>query len=117
MVNRVVWFDVLVRDLARAMKFYSEVLNVEIREEHPGVGVIAHGPQDIAGCLFRSETAMPSDSGPLLYFNVNGRLQQATEAVARLGGRVLNPPHPIGPFGQRAVVLDSEGNRIALHTE
>ena len=37
-------------------------------------------------------------------------------AVGPNGGKVLQPKHPIGPYGSRAVVLDSEGNRIALHS-
>jgi hypothetical protein len=53
----------------------------------------------------------------LLYFNATGRLEAATEAVVAHGGTVLQPPHSLGPHGRRAVVLDSEGNRIALHAE
>ena len=32
------------------------------------------------------------------------------------GGEVMQPKHQIGPYGYRAVVIDSEGNRIALHS-
>ena len=32
------------------------------------------------------------------------------------GGRILEPPHSLGPHGYRALLLDSEGNRIALHS-
>jgi predicted enzyme related to lactoylglutathione lyase len=57
----------------------------------------------------------PSAQGPLLYINCEGRLQAAVDAVPGRGGSVLQPPHEIGPHGWRALVLDSEGNRIALH--
>jgi uncharacterized protein len=33
-----------------------------------------------------------------------------------MGGKVVKPVHSIGPHGFRAVILDSEGNRIALHS-
>jgi predicted enzyme related to lactoylglutathione lyase len=32
------------------------------------------------------------------------------------GGTVLNPSHAIGTHGFRAIILDSEGNRVALHS-
>ena len=36
--------------------------------------------------------------------------------VGKNAGKVLKPIHPIGPHGYRAIVLDSEGNRVALHS-
>ena len=41
----------------------------------------------------------------------------AIEAVEPSGGKILQPKESIGPFGFRAVVLDTEGNRIALHSK
>ena len=32
-------------------------------------------------------------------------------------GKVIKPKHPIGPYGHRAIILDSEGNRVALHSD
>jgi predicted enzyme related to lactoylglutathione lyase len=58
----------------------------------------------------------PSLTGPLIYLSVDGRLNQAVAAVAAQGGTVQVPPHPIGTYGYRAVIVDSEGNRIALHS-
>lgn len=115
-----VWFDIPVRDLDRAIAFYSAVLAVEVkREVYPSftIGLLPHGDDDVAGCLFVSDDIKPSTDGILLYFNANGRLEEAVTAVEKYGGRVLEPAHPIGSFGFRAVVLDSEGNRIALHAE
>jgi len=60
--------------------------------------------------------ATPSDGGPLLYLNTDGRLDVAVSAAKLAGGTVLQPKHSIGPDGYRAIVLDSEGNRIALHS-
>jgi len=33
------------------------------------------------------------------------------------GGEVLQAPHSIGPHGHRAIVRDSDGNRIVLHSD
>lgn len=117
MTNRIVWFDVPALDLERAMNFYSKVLAVDISEEFPGVAVMSHGQGEVAGCVFKSEEIQPSDQGTLLYFNVDGRLDAAVAAVKECGGTIKEATHPIGEFGHRAIVIDSEGNRIALHSE
>ena len=49
--------------------------------------------------------------------NANGRLDQAIAAVEANSGKVIQPKHQIGPYGFRAVIQDSEGNRIALHSD
>jgi predicted enzyme related to lactoylglutathione lyase len=48
--------------------------------------------------------------------NTDGRLEEVLNAVEKHGGKVLAEAHSIAPFGFRAIVLDSEGNRIALHS-
>jgi predicted enzyme related to lactoylglutathione lyase len=53
----------------------------------------------------------------MIYLNANGRLDDALAKVDANGGKVIQPKHQIGPFGFRAIVLDSEGNRIALHSD
>jgi len=119
MGNRIVWFDIPVKDLDRASKFYRQVLDVKI-DVYGGdepVAVMEHGPGDVAGCLFINEGDEPSMQGPLLYFAVEGRLEDATGLVEKHGGRILQAPHSIGPHGNRSIVRDSEGNRIALHSE
>lgn len=120
--NTVVWFDLPVRDLDRAMRFYSAVLGAQVhKQDHEGFAfaVLHHAPDGVSGCLipdFKGNENRPSDHGPLLYLNCQGRLDEAVAAVAPNGGTVLKPKHPIGPYGSRAIVLDSEGNRIALHS-
>lgn len=116
MTNKVVWFDVPVADLARASEFYSKVLNISVSEAH-GVAVLEHGGDDVAGCLIQSDDEKPSSTGLLLYFNVSGRLDAAIEAAEQFGGKILQPKEQIGEHGYRAIVLDSEGNRIALHSD
>jgi predicted enzyme related to lactoylglutathione lyase len=54
--------------------------------------------------------------GVLLYLNVDGRIQDAVGKVVPHGGSVTKSIHSIGPHGFRAIILDSEGNRIALHS-
>jgi predicted enzyme related to lactoylglutathione lyase len=119
MANQIVWVDIPVLDLDRAIRFYSAVLGAEVKKhEFPGmvIGVIPHEGDDVGGCLFQKAHEKPSATGPLLYLNCQGRLDTAITDVEANGGKILEPKHPIGPYGFRAVILDSEGNRIALHS-
>ena len=118
--HQVVWFDIPVRDLDRAVRFYSAVLGVLLRKEQAGRGVamavLPHSDASVGGCLVQTMDAKPSDGGPLLYLNADGRLDAAVAAAGIAGGTVIQPKHSIGPDGYRAIVLDTEGNRIALHS-
>ena len=119
MGHKIIWFDIPVTDLERASNFYRQVLGINI-ESYGGdapVAVMEHGPGDVAGCLYKSDGESPSAQGPLLYFTVEGRLQEATTMAGELGGQILQAPHSIGSHGNRSIVKDSEGNRIVLHSE
>ena len=119
MRSPIVWFDIPVRDLERAARFYSAVLGEPVRrEEAPGVAIalFPHEEGEPTGCLFRSTDDPPSGHGPLLYFDCSGRLDDALAAAEANGGAVLQPKQPIGEYGFRAIVRDSEGNRVALHS-
>ena len=120
MANQIVWCDIPVVDLDRAIRFYSAVLGETVaKEEMPGMalGLFPHGQGDVGGCLHKSDHDRPSDHGPLIYLNCNGRLDDAIAAVTAQGGKIMQPKHAIGPYGYRAIILDSEGNRVALHSD
>ena len=120
MADQIVWCDIPVLELDRAVKFYSAVLGQEVKKhEFPGmtIGVLPHGDGEVGGCLFVSAEERPTDKGVMVYLNANGRLDDAIAAVAPNGGKVVQPKHPIGPFGLRAIIIDSEGNRVALHSD
>jgi predicted enzyme related to lactoylglutathione lyase len=118
------WTDIPVTNLDRAIKFYSAVLAQEVRKLSEGgmeYGLLPHAEQSASGCLcVRSDSGgvdnTPSANGPLIYLLVEGRLDQAVEAARKNGGKILRARQQIGDHGFRAVIIDSEGNRIALHT-
>jgi len=116
--NRAVWFDIPVADLARAAKFYEAVLAIKVeREESDGFAfcVFEHDRGN-GGCLVPDRDAVSDRHGVLVYLNAEGRIRAACEQVGRYGGRIVREVHAIGPHGFRAIVRDSEGNRIALHS-
>ena len=55
--------------------------------------------------------------GPLIYLNGNPDLQQVLDRVVAAGGSIMVPKTEISPeYGFMAVIIDSEGNRIGLHS-
>jgi predicted enzyme related to lactoylglutathione lyase len=117
--NRLVWFDIPVADLDRAAAFYRAVMGIEVQREKFGdyeFCVLDHRDGN-GGCLVKEPSHITGTGGILCYLNANGRIRDAVAQVAKLGGKVVEPIHAIGPHGFRAVVLDCEGNRLALHSE
>jgi uncharacterized protein len=117
--NRAVWFDIPVADVDRAVAFYSGVLAIDVSKmEHEGCAFAVLDHEDgNGGCLVLKPDEICGDKGLLLYLNVNGRIQDAAAKVPTLGGKIVEPIHPIGPYGFRTIILDSEGNRIVLHSQ
>jgi predicted enzyme related to lactoylglutathione lyase len=122
--NTLCWTDIPVTNLDRAVKFYSAILGEEVRKMAEGgfeYGLLPHDEQNASACLcVGSDSAgnenKPSQTGPLIYLSVEGRLDAAVKAVKSNGGEVLEEKQQIGPHGFRAVIVDSEGNRLALHS-
>jgi len=116
--NRVVWMDIPVANLDRSIAFYTGVLAIELycqTYEDMKFAILEH-EQGNGGCLVVDPDAISAVHGPLLYMNVDGRIREAVARVTQLGGAVTQDVHAIGPYGFRALVTDSEGNRLALHS-
>ena len=116
--NRVVWCDIPVADLDRAVACYAAILGCDVSTEQYGdcrFAVIDHEGGN-GGCLVIDPAAVTAAGGILVYFNADGRLTEAVAQAVVHGGTVVEAPHAIGPHGFRALVTDSEGNRLALHS-
>ena len=117
--NRAVWVDIPVVDLDRAADFYRNVLNIEVSREQFGdvaFCVLEHAEGN-GGCLVVSPEQVAPNGGLLVYLNVDGRIRDAVAKIGENGGEVIEDVHSIGPHGFRSLVRDSEGNRIALHSD
>jgi predicted enzyme related to lactoylglutathione lyase len=76
------WTDIPVRNLDRAIKFYSAVLGEEVKKVSDGgteYRLLPHEEQNASGCLcVRSDSGgvdnRPSANGPLIYLLAEGRL-------------------------------------------
>lgn len=116
--NRIVWVDIPVADLSRAAAFYRSVLKCEVHTQESDESsfcVIASNGGN-SGCLILNESQAEGSNGVLIYLNVEGRIRDAITQAELNGGKVIQRIHTIHPHGFRAIVLDSEGNRIALHS-
>lgn len=118
--NTICWTDIPVTNLERAIQFYSAVLGTAVtKQSMPGMefGLLPHANENVSGCLVQMADNKPSEHGPLVYLSVEGRLDDALRAVRNGGGKVLKDKQPMGPYGFRAIIRDTEGNRMALHSQ
>ena len=121
-VNAVNWFEIPVKDMNRAKKFYGAVLDVELMDmpspDQKSEMAAFPWAQDApfsAGALFKSEGYEPSATGTTVYFHCDD-LNNELSRVEENGGKVVFPKMPIGEHGFISHVIDTEGNRIALHS-
>ena len=116
--NRAVWFDIPVADLERAQAFYRAVLGIIVHKEKAGeihFAILDHQDGN-GGCLIVAPEQISSTGGVLVYLNVEQRIRSAVSQAEKHGGKVVEPIRSLGPHGVRAIILDSEGNRVALHS-
>ena len=128
MDNMIVWADIPVTDLERAMKFYGAVLQHEFTtvEGMPGIGLPApeqsdsadaqRGPMPVAFDLAVVEDRKPSTDGCTIYLTSRGDPEGMLQRAAEAGGKILMPVADMGQMvGSIGFFLDSEGNRIGVH--
>jgi predicted enzyme related to lactoylglutathione lyase len=121
MKHAISWFDLPARDIDRAVKFYNEILQVNMVPQ-PGMdGMAAFFPYDapfaVGGSLSSSSFYTPSETaGPLIYLNSGDDLAPILARVEGAGGKVVVPKTHIGEHGAIAVFIDTEGNRVGLHS-
>ena len=120
MTHTINWFEIPTTDLDRAMRFYEAVLGVSLKREHfDGTGmqmaVFSGEEQSVRGALIVDARRKPAADGALVYLNA-GDLDTSLSRVGKAGGSVLMPKTDIGDPGFIALVKDTEGNVVGLHT-
>jgi len=116
--NPVIYFEIPVMDMPRAMKFYKAVFDFEFETEiidHNEMAIFPFSEADtgITGALAKGDTYKPTIDGTLVYFKTENMDQTLNLAIAN-GGQLLYPKTSNGIYGYVAEFQDSEGNRIAL---
>jgi predicted enzyme related to lactoylglutathione lyase len=120
--NAIGWFEIPVRDMDRARKFYEAVFDITISVHEFGEFKMGWFPNDhskpgATGSLVQHEGYIPSlTEGVLIYFSCNN-VADELQRVAVSGGQILRNKTEIGEgHGFMALIKDTEGNRIALHS-
>jgi uncharacterized protein len=124
MKNAISWFEIPTTDIDRAQKFYEAIFGItmvpmDMPEMKMRMFPIDNPMEGIGGTLVDSGGFhKPSATdGPLIYLDGNPDVQIVLGKVEAAGGQVLMPKTDIGSdYGFMAVFLDTEGNRIALHS-
>jgi len=118
------WFEIPATDLSRAQKFYEEIFDMQmIAMDTDGYQMRVFPLQDpmtgVGGAMvLQSDFHQPSaNSGTLIYLNANPDVKLVADKVEAAGGKVVVPKIEISPeYGYMAVIIDTEGNRIGLHS-
>ena len=117
------WFEIPVTDMQRAKTFYESVFEVSIQvhqmgELEMGWFPMAEGKKGAAGSLVKHpDFYIPTaTAGVVVYFTCVD-VAASLARVTRSGGTVVQPKKQIGEgYGYMGLFLDSEGNRVALHS-
>jgi len=120
--NSLNWFEIPATDMKRAKKFYESVFGIKLEMmEMPGTLMAmfpwAPGTGKANGAIAMSKMHKPSKTtGCVIYLNADPDLSKALGKVAKAGGQVTMPKTSIGENGFMAFFIDSEGNRMGLHS-
>lgn len=125
--NPVVWFEIYVQDLTRARQFYETVFQCVLEPMAAPEGELAESgmemlgfPMDMAapgaaGMLIKMDCPPSGGPGTIVYFACEDCIVEQGRVEAA-GGKIFKPKFSIGQYGHCALVIDTEGNTIGLHS-
>lgn len=120
MSNAINWFELPSVNFERAVKFYSAVLNAELptmkMENNTDLAFFPSNQGGVGGCVVYGNGATPQADGTLVYLNGGDDLNIPLARVEVAGGKVVMPKTAIGENGFIAMFMDTEGNKVALHS-
>ncbi|MEA3322919.1 MAG: VOC family protein [Patescibacteria group bacterium] len=121
--NPIGWVEIPVTDLDRAEKFYTDYFGYEMQRQPEKNGYnMSFFPMDMesygsGAMLMKGEGYIPTHEGVVVYFPApGGTIVAALEKAEKMGIKVISPKMAIGENGFMAMIEDSEGNGIALHS-
>lgn len=119
MQNVMTWFEIPVTGLARAVQFYTTILATDLHVMDTGpewAGAFFPSSGGVGGSLTRAAGYVPGVAGALVYLYGGDDLDIVLARVEAAGGHVVMPKTSIGENGWIATFMDSEGNRVGLHS-
>ncbi len=121
--NSINWFEIPVTDLARAKHFYQVAFSIHMEDmSMPGMEMagfpVEMGNGKVSGALIKSDYSIPSSDGILIYLNANPDMSHILQRIESEGGKIIMGKTLISPeIGYMANFIDTEGNRVALHSQ
>lgn len=117
--NPVVYFEIPVTNIGRAVQFYQSVMGFKFKKEIIDHYEMALFPftdtqTGISGALAKGDVYKPTKDGVVIYFGTDS-IDETLARVIENKGKILYPKTSNGELGFVAEFEDSEGNRIALH--
>ena len=122
-IKPVGWFEIYVQDMQRAKTFYDAVFSMQLEKlEGPDSSMEMWsfpGPMDASngasGALVKMNGGPSNGNGVIIYFICKDCATEASR-VSPNGGKVTKEKFPLGKFGFAALITDTEGNVIGLHS-
>ncbi|MEX0362516.1 VOC family protein [Flagellimonas sp.] len=113
-------FEIPATDITRAINFYEHILDLKIEKfEMPDMemGILPYEEQLVTGVITKGEGFQPSADGTTIYLNGGDNLQTILDKVEENGGQIMVPKTPhADEMGFFALFIDSEGNKMGLHS-
>ena len=122
MKTAIAWFEIPVVDLDRAKKFYEAVTHERLTDypmPDPGMLYSVFPYEEgngVGGALIKHSECKPSADGVTIYLPGGDDLTPVLARAEEAGAHVIIPKISIGENGFMAQFIDTEGNRIALHS-
>jgi predicted enzyme related to lactoylglutathione lyase len=121
--NPVVWFEIYVKDMQRAARFYESVLAIKLENldsPAPGMMQMMSFPSlkdgfGATGALAKMKDGPSGGNSVIVYFSCKDCSVEAGRVAAN-GGKVIKKKFSIGEYGSIALVEDTEGNTVGLHS-
>lgn len=111
------WFEIFVSDMDRAQAFYERILAIKLKSESfMGEPHAIFPSEGLAGALVKRANRQPSADGVLIYLNCEHRLDAVIDMTPQAGGRVIMPKTDMGEPGFIAIIGDTEGNVVGVHS-
>ena len=119
MKSAITWFEIPVKDMKRAVTFYEAMLDLTLRQElFNGIpnAIFPSAEEGVGGALVLDPRLTPHSHSTVLYLNATGKLDECIRRASEAGGVVVVPRTHIGDPGYIAMVQDTEGNCVGLHS-
>lgn len=116
MTKLISWVEIPTTDFYRAVKFYQQLLQIELKPQDFGNEKMACLPEN-DGAIIEAPGFEPSSQGSIISFASPNNLDETMRMAVKAGGTIVKEKTKIEAEGRGyfALLLDTEGNRIGIY--